>query len=129
MKQSLDTSVMSRLNMEGKKAPKIGFSLSALYDIIRDLAVAIFKVTEMEVRDLVRGYLKYAPDIYLSIYIYLYIYLYLSIYIYLYIYIYICIYLYICVSIYIYMCVSIYMCIYIYLYICIYMYIYIDRYR
>ena len=120
MKQSLDTSVMSRLNMEGKKAPKIGFSLSALYDIIRDLAVAIFKVTEMEVRDLVRGYLKYAPDIYLSIYIYLYIYLYLSIYIYLYIYIYICIYLYICVSIYIYMCVSIYMCIYIYIYIYVY---------
>ena len=127
MKQSLDTSVMSRLNMEGKKAPKIGFSLSALYDIIRDLAVAIFKVTEMEVRDLVRGYLKYAPDIYLSIYIYLYIYIY--IYLFISIYIYICIYLYICVSIYIYMCVSIYMCIYIYLYICIYMYIYIDRYR
>ena len=93
MKQSLDTSVMSRLNMEGKKAPKIGFSLSALYDIIRDLAVAIFKVTEMEVRDLVRGYLKYAPDIYLSIYIYLYIYISIYIFIYIYIYIYISIYI------------------------------------
>ena len=120
MKQSLDTSVMSRLNMEGKKAPKIGFSLSALYDIIRDLAVAIFKVTEMEVRDLVRGYLKYAPDIYLSIYIYLYIYIYIYLFIsiYIYIYIYICIYLYICVSIYI--CVYLYICVYIYIYIYVY---------
>ena len=123
MKQSLDTSVMSRLNMEGKKAPKIGFSLSALYDIIRDLAVAIFKVTEMEVRDLVRGYLKYAPDIYLSIYIYLYIYLYLSIYIYLYIYVSIYIYVYL----YIYICVYLYICVYIY--ISIYMYIYVYLYR
>ena len=129
MKQSLDTSVMSRLNMEGKKAPKIGFSLSALYDIIRDLAVAIFKVTEMEVRDLVRGYLKYAPDIYLSIYIYLYIYIYIYLFISIYIYIYMYLSIYMCIYIYIYVCIYIYVYIYIYLYICIYMYIYIDRYR
>ena len=61
MKRSLTTSVMSHMNMEGKKGNKIGFKDTALYNIIRDLTIALFRVTEMQVKTCVRDYLKYAP--------------------------------------------------------------------